>query len=146
MRVSLQHLILCILVGLAGPHLVYGQVSVIANPSVPIDSLDRSDLLDLYSGDKKIWSDGQPVVVLDLKPRSGLKDAFYKYLGKSSSRMKALWLKKKLSGEGDPPASFENEALLLEHLKETPGAIGFVGFSFANETVKTLLVIPPEGS
>ncbi|MCB0307108.1 MAG: hypothetical protein KDI38_25315, partial [Calditrichaeota bacterium] len=45
-----------------------GQVAVIVNKSVSLDSLDRAELLDLYSGEKTFWSNHTPVVIFDLKP------------------------------------------------------------------------------
>ncbi|HEX9654380.1 MAG TPA: hypothetical protein VGA99_11765, partial [bacterium] len=45
----------------------FGQVVVIANKSVPVDTINKTDLLDYYTGDIRKWSDNQPVVVFDLK-------------------------------------------------------------------------------
>ena len=78
------------------------RVAVIAHPSVPVDALKKSELLDFYLFDIVKWPDQQPVVVLDLKPKGETRDAFYQFLGKRPSRMKSIWLKKVLSGEGDP--------------------------------------------
>ncbi|MEE9169692.1 MAG: hypothetical protein V3U73_07985, partial [bacterium] len=85
------------------------QVSVIAHKSVPLDEIERLQLLDFYTGDIRAWSNGEPVVVFDLKPKGEVKKAFYNFLGKSSSRMKSIWMKKMLSGEGDPPEALVSE-------------------------------------
>ena len=58
-----------------------GDVAVIAHPSVPVRQISRAELLDLYTGDVKEWRNGESIVVLDLKPKSVTKDAFYDYLG-----------------------------------------------------------------
>ena len=84
------------------------------------------DLLNFYIGDVQSWDDGLAVVVFDLKERGPVRDTFYDYLGKTSSRMRSIWLKRKLSGEGDPPESFETETVVLQRVATTPGAIGFV--------------------
>lgn len=65
-----------------------GQVAVIAHKSVPIDEINPSELLDFYTGDIRFWENEEPVIVFDFKPKGKLKDIFYKYLGKSTSRMK----------------------------------------------------------
>jgi ABC-type phosphate transport system substrate-binding protein len=70
-----------------------------------------------------------------------VKKTFYKYLGKSSSRMKSIWLKRMLSGEGDPPQAFKSEEELLQKVMLTPGAVGFVATEKVNEQVKVLVVI-----
>ncbi|MCI0699351.1 hypothetical protein L0337_46030 [candidate division KSB1 bacterium] len=121
-----------------------GQIVVIAHKSVPMDTIKKSALLDFYTRDIKKWSDGQPVVVLDLKLQNGVKTKFYNYLGKSSSRMKSIWLKKLLSGEGDPPEAMNSEEELLRKVAATAGAIGFVSKAKVRENVKILLQINDE--
>ena len=122
----------------------FSQVAVIANKSVPVDTIKKSELLDFYTGDIKKWKDEQPVVILDLKPRGDTKKAFYKFLGKSPSRMKSIWLKMMLSGEGDPPLSMRSEDELLKKVASTPGALGFVSQRRATGDVKTLSLIEKE--
>ncbi len=85
------------------------QLAIIAHKTVPADTLTRAQLLDFYTGDVKSWSDKTPVVVLDLKAQSEIKDAFYKLLGLTSSRMKSIRLKKLLLGEGEPPEALKSE-------------------------------------
>lgn len=121
-----------------------GQVAVIAHKSVPLDSIKKSVLLDFYARDIKKWSDGQPVIVFDLKPQSEVKTIFYDYLGRSPSRMKSIWLKKMLSGEGDPPEAMASEEALLAKVAATTGAIGFVSKTLAHNSVKVLLEITEE--
>jgi ABC-type phosphate transport system substrate-binding protein len=121
-----------------------GDVAVIAHPSVPVRQISRGELLDLYSGDVKEWGNGAPIVVLDLKPKSGIKDAFYGYLGKSSSRMKSIWMKNLLSGEGQPPEAQASETEILEKVASTPGAIGYIDRSLVTDAVVELVIIPVE--
>ena len=126
------------------PETSFSQVAVIAHKSVPVDTIKKSELLDFYTGDIKKWNDEQPVVILDLKPRGDTKKAFYKFLGKSPSRMKSIWLKKMLSGEGDPPLSMRSEAELLKKVASTPGAIGYVSQAKVSKEVKILLAVTAE--
>ncbi len=117
------------------------QVAVIANSSCKMDSIDKNQLLDFYTGDIKKWQDNSKVIVLDLKPRLEIRDQFYDFIGKSSSRMKSIWLKKMLSGEGDPPQAMNSELEILKKVSETPGAIGYVSKDLVNNKVKVLAVI-----
>ena len=120
------------------------QVSISAHRSVPISTIDDNYLRDLYTGDIKMWSGGDAVVLVDLKPKTDTKELFYQYMGMSSSRMKSIWMKNMLAGEGDPPQSFESEEALLRHVAATPGAIGYVSLAAAQGAtdVITLLEIP----
>jgi ABC-type phosphate transport system substrate-binding protein len=122
------------------------QVAVIANKSVPLTEIKKSELLDFYSGDIKKWSNDLPVVLFDLKPKSEAKDTFYNFLGKSPSRMKSIWLKKMLMGEGEPPQAVESEEEMIKRVATTNGAIGFVSKNKVSGEVKTLFVIDKAGS
>jgi ABC-type phosphate transport system substrate-binding protein len=116
-------------------------VAVIAHKSVPMDTIKKSELLDLYSKEIKKWSDGQQVVLHDLDQKGDTKSAFYKYLGKSASRMKSVWLKKMLLGEGEPPQSLDSEETILNKVAATNGAIGYVSRAYVTADVKILVEI-----
>ena len=118
----------------------FGQVAIIAHPDVPVDSLTKNKLLDLYTGDVKKWKNNQRIVAFDLKPKLEIRNEFYRLLGKTSSRMKSIWLKKMLAGEGDPPAALESETSILQKIARTPGAIGFVSESIVNNSVKVIVL------
>lgn len=120
------------------------QVAVIANKSVNIDKISKSELLDCYTGDMPKWDDDQKIYVFDIKPRTEMKDIFYKYLGKSSSRMKSIWMKRMLSGDGEPPPALETEEEMLKKVEKTKGAIGFISYSKVNSKVKVIAIIEDE--
>ena len=141
----MKRTMLCILAAVLIPIVAKAssaEIAVIANPSVPVTHITSAQLLDLYAGDVKEWSNGAPVIVLDLKSKSVTKDTFYKYLGKSSSRMKSIWMKNMLSGEGQPPQAQETEQDVLEKVAKTPGAIGYVNRTLVTADVIELVVIP----
>ena len=118
-----------------------GQIAVIAHSEVPVDSISKEDLLDYYAGDIREWENEQPIVVFDLKSRLEIREKFFDFLGKSSSRMRSIWLKKLLSGEGDPPDALESEAKVVNVVADTPGSIGFVNLKLINSSVKILMLI-----
>jgi len=143
----MKKLLFCILAALETAFVVpalSAEVAVIVHPSVPVREINRTQLLDLYSGDVKEWRNGAPIIVLDLKPKSGIKDAFYSYLGKSSSRMKSIWMKNLLSGEGDPPQAQASETEILQKVASTPGAIGYIDRSLVTDAVVEIVIIPIE--
>lgn len=123
----------------------FAQVAVIAHKDVPVDSIKHSELLNFYVLDIKAWSNGTPVVVFDLKPKDSVKEDFYDFLGKSTSRMKSIWMKKLLSGEGNPPEALKSEEEMLQKVATTIGAIGFVSKDSIDEKIKVLLVTTKNG-
>lgn len=120
----------------------HAQVAVVAHKSVPLDSLTKSQLLDYYSCEIKQWSKDLPIIVVDLKLQSDVKDAFYKFLGMTASRMKSIWLKKLLMGEGVEPLVVRSEEEMLKKVAATPGALGFVSASKVTDEMKALLFLP----
>ncbi len=120
---------------------VSGQVAVITHKSTLSENIGKNEILDFYTGDIKTWENGERVIVYDLKQNTSMKDAFYQFLGKSSSRMKAIWMKKKLSGEGDPPVSFQSEEEIVEKITSTPGSLGYISYEKVTDDVAVLFVI-----
>ncbi|MGD8782562.1 MAG: hypothetical protein PVH88_26845 [Ignavibacteria bacterium] len=117
------------------------QIAVIANKSVPEKSISKSELLDLYSGDIKWWDNGEPVIIFDLKKNDDIKSDFYSFIGKTPSRMKTIWMKKMLSGEGDPPDALDSEKEMLHFVSNTKGAIGFISLTKIDSSVKIIAII-----
>ncbi|MCK6558492.1 substrate-binding domain-containing protein [candidate division KSB1 bacterium] len=117
------------------------QIVVIVHKEAPADSLSHAQLLDFYSGEVKKWSDKTPVVIFDLKPQSDVKELFYRFLGKSPSRMKSIWLKKLLMGEGEPPQALASEEEMVRKVAATRGAIGFISKAKIQAGVKAVLTI-----
>ena len=128
----------CLLLG-ARPG--FGQVAVIAHKSVPVDTITNLKLLEIYSGELRVWSNGERIALFDLQLKGETRTAFYKIRGKSASRMKSIWLVNMLSGEGDPPGKTKSEEEMLEKIAAAPGAIGFVSSQAdLGEDVKTLFI------
>lgn len=132
---------LCALAALLLATASIAQVAVIAHKAVAADQIDRAKLVDFYTGDIKKWSNKQPVVLFDLQGRGETKKAFYRYLGKNPTRIKPIWLKRMLSGEGDPPKQMQSAAELLAKVAATEGAIGYVDRAVVTDHVKMLLLI-----
>ncbi len=125
-------------------HNTNAQVAVIAYKTAPISDISSSELLDFYTGDVRYWSNDDPVIVFDLESKGETKKTFYNFLGKSTSRMKSIWMKRMLSGEGDPPEAIQSEEELLQKVAKTKGAVGFISSDKVSEDVKVLAIIEIE--
>lgn len=122
------------------------QVAIIAHKDVPAAEITKERVLDFYSGESRWWTSDIPVVVLDLKAKGDVRDTFYKFLGRSSSRMKSIWLRRKLSGEGEPPETMDDAAELIAKVASTPGSIGYVHIDVVqgNPDIKVLALVAME--
>ena len=143
-RKFMKHLILIIVVFLLLSPAAFAQVAVIVHKDAPAESLSKTQVIDFYSADIKLWSNKAPVIIFDLKPSGEVKETFYKFLGKTPSRMKSIWLKKLLMGEGDPPVALSSEEEMIKKVASTPGAIGFASKAKVNGSVKIVLIIEDE--
>lgn len=135
--------LIAIVVALGSP-VSQAAVAIIANKNVPADTLTKDQVRDIYMYDVRQWSNMLPVVVLDLTQKSTIRSTFYDYLGKPASRLKSIWLKKLLMGEGNPPEIVADEQAMISRVAELPGAIGFADASRVPDSVKILAIIPSD--
>jgi ABC-type phosphate transport system substrate-binding protein len=117
------------------------EIAVIGHPDVPAEAVSKELVLDYFTGDRRRWSNEEPVVPLDLQEPKEVRKSFYRSLGKSSSRMRSIWMRRKLSGEGEPPEAIETEQELVLKVANTPGAIGFVRRENVTTNVKLLALL-----
>ena len=117
------------------------QIAVIVNKSVPISSIDKRTILDIYSLSTQTWEDGSAITVVTLKGNEGIGKKFYEFIGRTSLQMRKLWMRAQLSGESGVPVSLSSEAEVAEKVASTPGAIGFVSEDHVPKGVTILAVI-----
>lgn len=118
----------------------YSQIQIIANKSVKESSINKAKLKNIYTLDTKQWSDGGKIIVVDQKT-GGAKEDLCKAVGQPAANLAQLWMRVKLSGEGNPPTSVSNDDEMLSKVASIPGAIGYVTAGKANASVQVLLEI-----
>jgi len=116
------------------------QVVIIANKSLPAHAIDLSTLKALYFLDAKEL-DGTTTMLFCLKEDNDVTERFFAALGKSFNDTKKVWIRVKLTGNGDPPTALGSEEEVLEKVASTPGAIGFISAGKATAKVKVLLTL-----
>lgn len=118
----------------------HAQVAVIANQEVPVDQADAETLEDIYLLEQNKWDDGSQIVRFNLNTDDGAKTAFFGHLGQEVSDVKKAWLKKKLSGEGQPPEEVSSDQV-VDKVSSTSGAIGYVSTDAVTDAVKVIATI-----
>ena len=118
----------------------YSQIQIIANKSVKESSINKAKLKNIYTLDTKQWSDGSKIIVVDQRS-GGAKEDLCKAVGQPSANLAQLWMRVKLSGEGNPPTAVSNDDEMLSKVASIPGAIGYVTAGKANSSVQVLLEI-----
>ena len=113
--------------------------TVVAHPSTPATSLGKSDVARLFLKKVTSWSDGTKVVPVDLDRTSSTRRAFSMDVHrKDPNAIAAYWQKQIFSGRGVPPVVKNSDAQVLEFVRSTPGAVGYVSASASTAGVKTI--------
>lgn len=103
-------------------------VDVIVSPSLASTKLDRSLLRSVFTMRLRQWPDGLPVRVFVLPDSDPLSDQFYRErLGMYSYVLRRAWDRMVFTGTGFAPTVVQTEKEMIERVRSTPGAIGFVG-------------------
>ncbi len=122
------------------PSYVNAQIAIIANKSVNVISMDITNLKNLYTIQSN-EAGSQKVKLFFLNENGDTENKFLSTMGKSLLELKKIWLTAKLTGNGKPPDMVASAQDMIEKIKSTPGAIGFVDLKYINESIKVLLKI-----
>lgn len=118
--------------GLETTIFAYDGIAVVVHPSNGVTDLSKDDLLKIYSGKITNWKEvggkDAAIVVVSREGASGTRDAFEELIG-----LKDV-------GLTDNSTVVEGNGNVQATVAGNENAIGYVSFSFINETVKALTV------
>ena len=96
-------------------------IYVVAAQGLP---LTGSDVKEIFLGDKT-FSGSTKLVPVD---NAGVRDAFLnKALGLSAGKYESIWTKKAFRDALNPPKLLMSDAEVIDYVKRTPAAVGYVG-------------------
>ena len=126
-----RHLLAALLLVLSSgayPQEGASSVDVIISPSLASTKLDRSLLRAVFTMRVRQWPDGSPIRVFVLPDDDPLSDLFYRErLGMYSYVLRRAWDRMVFTGTGFAPTIVRTEREMIERVRSTPGAIGYVG-------------------
>jgi ABC-type phosphate transport system substrate-binding protein len=117
-----------------------GQVLVIANPSVAVAGVSRTELRDIFTGASSSLKGGAQVTPVLLKQGPAHDEFLVLYIGKSDTGFRAGWRSIVFSGQGIMPRTLGSDAAVVEYVGHTPGAIGYIDPATPHSGVKILAV------
>lgn len=89
-------------------------------------TLSRSDILQIFTGNRQYWPDGSKITLFMLNSDSALHQRFSReHLRMFPYQLDRLWNQMTYSGQGEPPRKVDNEMELIKAVMNTPGAIGY---------------------
>ena len=129
---------------LLGASAVAGDVKVIANPSVKVESLSARELKSLYLGEKSSINGAHVEPVIER--RGPAHEAFLRdYLGQTDDELQKYYEALVFTGRGSMPKTVSSDAEVVAYVAKTRGAIGYVGTGASVEGVRTLAIADSNG-
>ncbi|OUR93584.1 hypothetical protein A9Q84_19135 [Halobacteriovorax marinus] len=91
------------------------------------ESIDLSDLRDIYLGNRIFWRNGDRIFPAHTTAKSNNITLFLKkVLYMSPRKYNKYWRRRLFSGKGHPPKELENDKNIIDYVKKTEGAIGLI--------------------
>lgn len=118
-----------------------GRYKVIVHPASQLSSVTKKELTAVYMKKTTKWSDGTPAMPVDLVESAEVRDRFSReVLGKPTTVVRAYWNQMIFSGRNVPPSEKVTDAAVLEYVRRTPGAVGYVSAGAPTPGVKVVTV------
>jgi ABC-type phosphate transport system substrate-binding protein len=100
---------------------------VVVHRNNPIVSITRAELSAIYMKRTRSWHDGRAVMPVDQPMSSPVRERFSRSVhGKNVAYVTRYWQRLIFSGRGIPPRQLQNDAAVLELVKNSRDAIGYI--------------------
>lgn len=112
---------------------------VVVNAANSGGSMSRAEVSALFLKKTPRWSDGSPVVVVELADPSAVRADFCEVIhGKSAAAIRSFWQQQIFSGRDVPPVDKKTDAEVLDYVRANRGAVGYVSESAPTSGVKVV--------
>ena len=116
-----------------------GDLAVIVHPESGVTTIARDELSKIFLKRLHTWSDGTRAVPVDQLPASSARQAFSRRIhDRSVINIEVYWKRMIFSGRSVPPPELRNDAEVVDFVRKTPGAVGYVDPRTDLEGVKRL--------
>ena len=117
-----------------------GEIAIVGNKDLTVDSLSKKDLKSIFLGKKTQWDNGKKIIFVILKTGDVHESFLKQFIGKSVSQYANFWKKMVFTGKGKKPKSFQTEDELVAFVGNTSGAVGYILSGSKADGVKSLSV------
>lgn len=119
---------------------VAGSVVIVGHPSVRESALSKQDIKKIFLGKKRVWKDGTKIVVAINTDEDLFSRFLKKYVGKSPSQYDNFWRTKIFSGKRSSPQMLDGNQQMINFVKNTEGAIGYISTDSKLDDIKTFSI------
>ena len=115
--------------------------TVVTHQSNPIDSMSNRDLARLFLKQKTRWANGGTARPIDQRLAAPVRALFSQVvLSRDIAEVESYWNGQVFAGRSTPPPSAGSDDEVLDFVRRTPGAVGYVSSSSDTGGVKVLSV------
>jgi len=125
-------------------HAMAGNVKVIANPSVKIESISISEIKSVFLEERNSLHDGTHVEPVLSKGGPAHESFLKEYLDKNNDALQDYYRALFFTGKGLMPKALRSDEEVAAYVAKTRGAIGYVSSTAPVDGVKTLTVYQSE--
>lgn len=142
MKNTLRFLILALVWSLAASVRAADIYVVVAADNTHWQGVSQKDVVALYMGRSRTLPTGDAVTVFDLPNDSPVREVFYSALtGMTPAQVNSYWSRLIFTGRTLPPPSVANEQAMVDKLRRTPNAVGYLSRTPSDPALRTLLVL-----
>jgi ABC-type phosphate transport system substrate-binding protein len=104
-----------------------GAYRIVVNPANPATALQRAELARLFMRKASAWPDGTPAAAVDQPRTAPVRSAFSRDVhNKDVDSVVAYWSTMVYAGREMPPPVRKSDQEVLDFVRQTPGAVGYV--------------------
>ncbi|BAJ03650.1 hypothetical protein [Shewanella violacea] len=116
-----------------------GDLLVVVSRESHVESLTKSEVVDLFMGRYVNFPNGDKAKVFDLAPKSELKGLFYqKLVNRTEAQINAYWARLLFSGRNTPPKETESADQLIHELLSSRHGIGYISSQDLTNSLKVV--------
>ena len=118
------------------------ELKIIGNAGTTPDSISKSDIARVFLKKKTKWPDGRPAIPVGQTRAPELRTEFSnEILGMSLDMVESHWQAQVFSGRGTPPKVLNGDADVVDYVRRTPGAVGYVSAAADTSSVTVLKIV-----
>jgi ABC-type phosphate transport system substrate-binding protein len=115
------------------------ELVVVVNKNNPVQSLTKSEVIDIFMGKYIAYPNGESANPLELEDSNKIKQIFYKDLiGRSLASVNAYWARLKFTGHRRKSDTVTTEEDVVSLINKTDSAIGYIRISKLTPDLKVV--------
>ena len=118
-------------------------IVVVVNPASGVESLERSDVVNIFLGSFRQFPSGVAATPIDLPPAHPARAEFYRLLvGKTPSEINTYWARLVFSGKTRPPVQVERAEEVVALVQGMASGITYMERSKVGTRLKIVFELP----